>query len=170
VWPTTQTTANLSPYSLIFTVGDGEYTAQAAVDVNVRRINVAPTRPVLLSHENGARVPTGTPGLSVLNATDVDLEPIWLDYELYVLNGQQELQLIDASGAAGVPQDARGETNWTPAPLPENQRVYWRVRSNDHHGTDNCCSPWTSTWELLVDTTNQPPPCPRWSSPPTASW
>lgn len=165
VWPTTQTTANLSPYTVTFTVGDGEYTAQASVDVNVQRINVAPTQPLLLSPLNGARVASDTPLLRVLNATDVDQEPTWLDYELYVLDPQQALQLIDASAATGVPQDASGETTWTPAPLPENRRVFWRVRANDHHANDNCCSPWTAMWELLVDTANQPPPVPQMVKP-----
>jgi hypothetical protein len=158
VWPTTQVTAKLSPYRFTFTLSDGEYSAQAAVDVNVRSVNVAPTQPVQLAPATGTRVGTATPGLQVLNATDVDVEPDNLDFELYDTSGA----LI---GSASIAQDPSGKTTWTTPPLPENSPVFWRVRANDGHVNDNCCSPWTGTWELIVDTVNSAPPVPQMVKP-----
>ncbi len=158
LWPTTQVTAKLSPYRFTFTLSDGEYSAQAAVDVNVKAVNVAPTQPVQLAPASGTHVTTLTPGLLVLNATDVDEEPDLLEFELYDTSGA----LI---GSSSLAQDPSGKTTWVTPPLPENGSFFWRVRANDGHVNDNCCSHWTGTWELIVDTDNQAPPVPQLVKP-----
>ncbi|MBS2024444.1 MAG: hypothetical protein JST92_18750 [Deltaproteobacteria bacterium] len=159
VWSASQTSARLSPYHATFSVSDGEFTASAFVDVNVSNVNVAPTMPVQLQPENGARVTTLTPGLLVLNATDVDQEPIFLDFEIYDLNGGTPI------ATATLPQDASGQTTWTPNNLPDHQPLFWRVRADDAHVNDNCCSPWTNTWELYIDTSNLAPDRPQMVKP-----
>lgn len=158
VWSADQIAARRSPYLVTFVVGDGEFSASAEVPVNVKAINLAPSRPAQLLPANGARVASRAPALVVLNATDPDQEPILLDFELYDVNGG----LLSAGSAS---QAAGDRTSWVPPALPENQLVFWRVRANDGHAGDNCCSPWTATWQLRVDTQNQPPGRPELVKP-----
>ena len=158
VWTASYTARRKSPYTLTFAVNDAELTTTRAITLNVLAVNIPPTLPVQLSPASSSRLGTNTPTLVVANSTDVNQDPLSYDFE--IRDGAANLLQ-----SYNVAQGPGGQTQVTLAPLLENQTVYWRARANDGHLNDNCCSPWTDSWNLLVDTGNDPPAVPLMIKP-----
>ncbi|HTM18880.1 MAG TPA: hypothetical protein VL172_00165 [Kofleriaceae bacterium] len=142
------TAAQQSPYTIQVTAADAEFTAASNIILVVTEVNDPPGLPVLISPIGGAVSASSTPTLTIGNATDPDADPLGYDLELY----------YDYTGGAPAQTATVAEmitqTTWTPAPIAENTRVYWRARAVDDAGGH---SPWTGFEDFLVDSSNEPP-------------
>ncbi len=149
-WVAGPTAAAGSPYTLLLTAGDAEFTMTKTVTLVVRDVNMPPPVPVPLAPIGGAVVMTGAPALSWSNAADPEANPVTYDVELY----DGEPSGPPAQTATGVAEGAGGTTMWTPATIAENTRVSWRVRARDSLGG---LSPWSPYATFLVDSANDAP-------------
>jgi hypothetical protein len=150
VWPVGGSAGGGSPYTVVFTAEDAEFTTTVPVLIVVNVVNGPPTVPSILAPLLGATVATGTPALTLGNSTDPDGDPI--SYEM-------ELHYGDAAAPVAqslvVAEMAGGTTTTTPATIPENTHVYWRARATD--GFPGGTSPWTPFFDFLVDVANEAP-------------
>src|SRR5207247_2344954 len=85
--------------------------------------------PQQIAPDDGARVATATPAIEIQDLVDNSQTSVSYEFQLYDHTGT----LMAQSGSQ--PMGAGGHTVFTPAPLPENERVTWRVRAL--HGTTN---------------------------------
>ncbi len=160
-WTPSQVAAAGSPYTVTFTATDAELTATVTVLVEVTGVNVPPTLPTHLWPPTDIAVTTLTPELRIVNSTDMDLNPLAYEYELY------EGLVVDLPArvqTGTVFADASGQTVWQPAALLENTWYSWRVRAYDGQ-TDNPYSAWTLEWHFFVDVANDPPAAPTMTKP-----
>ena len=103
--------------------------------------NDAPTTPTINNPGNNSTVTTLTPTLTVNPSTDVDLDQITCDFELYSDSNLSNL-VASISGAG---------TSWqVDVSLTNRANYYWRVRAVDEHGAT---SEWSSTVSFFVNTT-----------------
>ncbi|MBX5480996.1 MAG: carboxypeptidase regulatory-like domain-containing protein [Myxococcaceae bacterium] len=157
-WTADQTAAKGSPYTIRFTVNDGEFTETVTVAIAVNSVNLTPTMPVQVAPADGNTVTLDTPELVVDNATDGDGDPLTYEFELYYGDATTPAQ------TGSVPEGMGGQTTWVPDPIPENTHVRWRVRAFDGQ-TDSPYSMWTGEWTFFVDTRNDPPEAPVFLKP-----
>jgi len=96
-----------------------------AASFMVNTANDAPSALGLFTPVEGASVPTPTPELAVVNATDPDSDGLTYQFEIYAGGS-----LVSAS--AGVTEDVSGITVWTPdTPLVDDTVYQWRARAYD---------------------------------------
>ncbi len=146
-----------SPYTLRLDASESEFAMAKTVQLVVLAVNDPPTVPEPVSPIGGQVVAQATPMLVWSNSTDADGDMLTYDVEVYYDN-------TDGAPAQmqSVAEGAAGQTSWTVASIPENTRVYWRVRSSDGNGG---FSPWSGFAELLVDSANDPPETPVLTKP-----
>lgn len=141
--------------------GSAESPWSAPLTFFVNTSNDAPTMPTLANPSNGAGVNVFTPTLSVHNATDIDRDALTYEFEVYA-DSAITMLAANVTGIAETPQ----VTAWmVPVTLTENQTYYWRVRAFD----GELYSSWTSLAKFTVNTANDAPGAPRFSSPPDGS-
>ncbi len=152
-WTANQAAANGSPYQLAVVVQDAEFTVGRNVVIVVNQVNQPPSTPVHTAPADGSVVDTATPSLVVQNATDGDGDVLQYEFALYYGDAQNPAQ------TQRVPEGAGGSTTFTPAAVPENTVVRWRVRAFDGQ-VDSPYSPWTTEWTFFVDVQNEAPGAP----------
>jgi MYXO-CTERM domain-containing protein len=113
-----------------------------------------PPVPVLLAPADGAVVATGAPTLSWSNAADPDGDPVTYDLEIYA----DDVNGAPVQSADAIAEDASGTTTFVPTTIPENTRVWWRVRART--AAVGGFSPWSAYNRFLVDTANDAPEVP----------
>jgi hypothetical protein len=105
----------------------------------VNAANDAPDLPTVKNPGDGAWVPTLTPLLELHTASDIDLDDVLYEFELF--DDVALTSLVD-SGATSVP-------NWSvSATLTDNSWYYWRARSVDGHGLQ---SAWLTGASFFVN-------------------
>jgi len=119
----------------------------------------APTALTLNSPQDGAEVDTLAPELTVNNATDPDQDVLIYIFEIDKVD---TLDSADLQQSPGIQEGAAGTTSWTPAPLDDNTRYYWRAGACD---PDQNCA-WMSTANFFLNLVNEPPSVPDISAPP----
>ncbi len=136
-----------SPYTLVLTAADAEFTPSKTVTLIVDAVNMPPETPVPISPIDDAVVTAGDTPLVWNAAADPEGDTVSYDVELY------------ENDTSGLPAQYtnRATTSWTPTALAENTRAFWRVRSRD---ASNALSPWSELEGYLVDTANDPPETP----------
>jgi hypothetical protein len=173
-WTASYSSANDSPYTLTFTVSDGDITRVITIIIQVLAVNVPPTVPVPLTPVDGGRVQTATPMLVCSESSDLNQETTTYEFELYYGDGgvaadggalpSQAASVVGVDGGwiddGGVPPQA----SLTAMTIPENSRVRWRVRAYDGHPA-NGHSAWSAFVSFLVDVTNEPPLAPIITKP-----
>ena len=119
--------------------------------------NEPPTEPVVVAPEDQSTIPIHDPTLIVINSTDLNLDPIEYQFEIFYddpLYGESDRGVPDQIGI--IPDDPSGQSSWTVVdPIPENTMVYARVRADDGY-VINQYSEWV-TWNFFVDEANDPP-------------
>ena len=143
-----------SPYTLRLQTGDSEFAMTKTVVLVVNGVDMPPAIPVLLTPADGAVVATGAPTLTWANAADPDADPVTYDLELYA----DDVDTAPLQTATAIAEGAGGTTSWTPATIPENTRVFWRVRART--APIGGLSQWSPYHRFLVDTANDPPDVP----------
>ena len=157
-WQVPADGASGSPYTLRLDASESEFAMAKTVQLVVLAVNDPPTVPAPVSPTGGAVIAMATPMLVWSNSTDADGDMLSYDVEVYY---------DGTDGAAAqtqtVSEGAGGQTSWTVAAnIPENTRVYWRVRASDGNGG---FSPWSEFAEFLVDSANDPPETPILTKP-----
>lgn len=154
-WLIGETAGADSPYELRFVVSDGELEATARALVGVRSINRVPSTPGLIAPLNSSSVEFEPIQLLWNNSSDGDEDPLTYTVEL-----RYDSQLNPPAQTLTVAEDASGISYAEPTTrIPENTRVFWRVRATDNQGPTSV-SPWTDTWMFIVNLENEPPPSP----------
>jgi MYXO-CTERM domain-containing protein len=167
-WTATQTAARGSPYTLVLTVTDGEFTRTVTVLIRVSAVNVSPELPVLLTPTNGESIQTQGPRLICAESYDPDLQTLSYEVEVYFGDGGVPARTGSAIGVDGGYEPDSGQATptvqWQVTGIPENTRARWRVRAFDGD-PNNGYSGWTAFSHFLVDLMNDPPPPPLLTKP-----
>ena len=101
--------------------GAGPYSARSSFRINTA--NAAPPAPAIVSPQQGTALDTLSPRLVFLPVIDVDGDAVVYDWELAAGDS------FDAPLASGT--DVTDHQLTLPAPLTEDTRYCWRVRSDD---------------------------------------
>ena len=130
--------------------GDGLSNLQEWLAGSDPQASGGPSAPTLDSPVAGAEVTSTTPGLSFLNGSDPDGDPLTYDVEIYADSTLTTL----TEAIASVSEDASGTTTATPtSALAENTPYWWRARSDDGNAT----SAWASAEDFFVNVANDAP-------------
>lgn len=120
-------------------------------------VNDPPTIPILANPSNGAGVNLFTPTLLVHNSTDLDMDSLTYEFEIYA-----DATLTNPVASSGPVAESVQLTSWiAPVTLVENQTYYWRSRAYD----GSLYSNWMPTASFMVNTANDAPGAPKISSP-----
>ena len=127
----------------------------------VNTANDPPTAPAISTPVNASEVATFTPTLTIMNATDPDLQALMYTFELDTVN------TFDSTNkqTSGLTAEGAGTTTWMPAALTEDTVYYWRAKANDGLAD----GPWV-TASFFVNTVNEAPSVPTLHGPANNSW
>ena len=103
---------------------------------------------------------TPLPTLVVDNATDVDQDVLTYQFEI---DKQHTFDSPALKQSDNIPEGGEGTTSWTPTSLDENTTYYWRARACDE---EDECGSFMTTACFLVNTINEAPSIPKFSTPP----
>jgi hypothetical protein len=125
----------------------------------VNTSNDPPFIPIISSPPDGSEVTSLHPLLEVTNATDIDLDPLTYEFELYAHeNGGTVL-----SSKEGVLEGSSGNTSWhIDISLEDNTFYWWRAQARDN---EDKASGWTDLFAFFVNTANEAPGAPSLRSP-----
>lgn len=157
-----QSSGRGSPYTLTVRVADAEFDATRTVRIEVSGVNNPPTTPTALSPDGGSIIRTSRPPLVCRESSDDDADPLRYEFELGWQDGGLVLQAETVAGNdAGIDPDGGvyGLITFVPLSLPENARLWWRVRAFDGNLLSGY-SGWSDPWNFVVDVTNEPPDAP----------
>ncbi|MBI4848508.1 MAG: hypothetical protein HY808_08050 [Nitrospirae bacterium] len=138
---------------------DGQADSQwsEVVSFFVNTANDAPTIPVLANPSNGSGVNVFSPALSVHNSTDIDVDVLTYEFEVYEDAAMTTL-VTNGTGITETPQI----TSWiVPVNLIENKTYYWRARVFD----GELYSGWMPFATFMVNTANDAPTAPELQAP-----
>jgi hypothetical protein len=108
--------------------------------------NVAPSAPATLTPGGDALLADALPTLTILDASDVNGDPMTYDFEIHE-NGIDGPLVVSTSG---VPEGSGGRTELTVTdPLPRGRTFAWRARAVDSH---DAAGPWSApaTFEIYA--------------------
>lgn len=121
------------------------------VDLN----NDPPGAPLPVDPVDGRAVPTNTPTLAALQASDPEGDPLTYGLEVADAGGQ-----VVAQSSGIVP--GVGQVSWTVTPaLQEDQAYTWRARAHD----PQLAGPWSAPASFRVNAVTPPPGAPALVSP-----
>lgn len=124
--------------------------AEAAA-FTVDALNAPPSAPTPVAPVGGVSLQSLQPELRVANATDAEEEPLTYVFQV---DRSPAFDSPDLQVSPELPETP-AETAWTPAPLLDNARWYWRASASDGHGR----GPWAGS-HFLVNLANDPPSTP----------
>ena len=125
----------------------------------INTANDPPSIPSISSPPDGSEVTSLQPTLEVTNASDVDLDPITYEFELFSDEGMSTLE----TSKTGVLEVDTGTTSWqVDISLQDNTAYWWRAQARDNKDDP---SGWTSLFEFFVNTANDAPTAPSIYSP-----
>lgn len=140
----------------------GAQTPTPARPFTVNTGNAAPSAPAILSPAVGGQSTATNTSLTVANSADADGDLITLVFEIDTVNTFDS----GAKRTSGqVIQSVGQQTAWIAAGLVENQRYFWRVKSQDGRAE----SAWV-VGNFLMNAANDAPPAPTVRNPGNAAW
>jgi len=143
-WNLSQLDDNTTHYWRARAYDGAAYSEWSAGSFFVNLSNDAPSTPTINNPGDNSEVTTLTPTLAVNPSTDVDLDQITYDFELY----------SDANLTTLVTSTSGGATAWqVEVSLMDNATYYWRARAVDEHGVT---SDWSSPFSFIVNVNDQP--------------
>ena len=163
-WTLTQPLNNHGTYFWRVAAVDalGARTLSIARSFVVNTGNTAPTAPVVILPSPGGQVVSSSVQLSVQNASDAEADLLTLVFEIDTVN-TFDSPAKQASGQ--LIQSSAGSTGWPVGGLVENQRYFWRVKSQDGRAE----SAWVGG-DFLVNRVNDAPPAPTVQNPGSGAW
>ncbi len=112
-----------------------------------------PSAPTLVDPIGGIEVADVSPDLTFDNATDPNGDV--LTYEVQLFTDSTMATLV--ASAAGVAEDASGQTSWkVDVALTENAEYWWRARASDPW----VAGPWAPGESFVINAANQAPDVP----------
>ena len=124
--------------------------------------NTAPTAPTIVSPAIGSQSHLPATVLTIQNSTDAENDLITYVFEIDTVN---TFDSSDKRSSGQIIQNTAGNTSWTTPNLVENQRYWWRVKSQDGSAE----SAWVMG-EFLMSQINEAPPMPTVKNPGNAAW
>ena len=143
-WVPSELVDNTTYYWRVRAYDGAAYSQWTTGSFFVNLSNDPPTTPTINNPGDNSEVTTLTPTLVVNPSTDLNLDQISYDFELY-----SDANLSDlATSTTGA------ETSWqVDVSLVDSVRYYWRARAVDEHGA---ASDWSDTVSFLVNVNYQP--------------
>ncbi|MCA9524130.1 MAG: hypothetical protein KC609_24350, partial [Myxococcales bacterium] len=124
-------------------------------------VDEGPTVPALKTPQDGAKVPTTTPTLTIGNSSDPDSQT--RTYQIQIATDKDFNSIV--VDKAGIAEDPSGETKLVVASgvLNEDTTYYWRARALDTD--DSLYSEWSAGISFTINTNNTIPAAPALDVP-----
>ncbi len=152
-WRPTTLNDNTTYYWRVIAFDGVAYSNWASGSFFINVANDSPSMPIIQNPAEGSLLTESLPTLSVVPSTDMDLDQITYEYELYTSTDPADL-LATAEGVG---------TSWqVDSSLADNIMYYWRARAMDEHGL---ASDWSSLSSFSVNAVNDRPSAPTLNNP-----
>ena len=123
----------------------------------VNTLNDPPTAPLLANPSDKGAVKSLTPTLSIYDSTDLDMDILTYEFEIY-----SEASMTNLVADSGNIAEDQLITSWTaPVSLTENSTYYWRTRAFD----GELYSGWMQAASFMVNSANDAPSAPTLNTP-----